>query len=136
MRKYLYCLFLTSLLTSCYQQTSQVERDYIKNLEEKNRILETELKELKSKSKSGNTSSRSRQSSTESNLATKTSPGYFTIGSTEDEVLLVMGDPTSYNDLGSAGKLLFYGNSSVHLENGRVESYDNLGRNLKVRVRK
>ena len=42
-------LFLTFL--SCNQSPSQVEKDYIKNLEEKNKILEKELQEEKSKPK-------------------------------------------------------------------------------------
>jgi hypothetical protein len=114
---------------ACNQNSSQVEKDYIKNLEEKNKILEKELQEQKSKSKPTNVTQESKQE-------TKTPKGYFTIGSSEDEVLDVMGDPTNYMDLGSAGKRFYYGSSSVVFEKGKVESYNNLDGNLKVKVRK
>jgi len=128
MKKYFSILLLYILVTSCNQQPSQVERDYIKNLEEKNRILEKELQEEKTKPKSNNISKDSKQK-------TKNTNDYFTIGSTEDEVLSVMGDPTSYHDMGSIGKQLSYGISTVYFESGKVESYSNLGRNLKVKVK-
>jgi hypothetical protein len=48
MSKYFYTI-ITLIIISCNQSPSQVEKDYIKNLEEKNRILEQELQEIKSK---------------------------------------------------------------------------------------
>lgn len=109
-------------------QPSQVEKDYIKNLEEKNKVLEKELQEEKSKPKTNNIPQASKKE-------IKNHKDYFTIGSTEDEVLEVMGDPNSYRSLGSSRKLFQYGMSSISFENGKVESYDNLGRNLKVKVK-
>jgi len=110
---------------SCKQNPSQAEKDYIKNLEEKNRVLEKELHEVKSKSEPNNISQGTKQKSKD----------YFTIGSTEDEVLEVMGDPTSYIQLGSSRKDFLYEISSITFENGKVVSYNNLGENLKVRVK-
>ena len=57
--------------------------------------------------------------------------GYFTIGSSEDEVLAVQGTPT-----GIAFNIWSYGFSSVTFENGRVKSFQNTSNNLKIRVTK
>lgn len=122
MKRYFY-LLLVSLIMGCNNNPSQTEKDYIKNLEEKNAILEKELNETKDNS----------QEKLEE--PTKRSNDYFTIGSTEDEVLKVMGDPESYDDFRLFTKLQ-YGMSSVTIENGRVKSYDNSDGNLKVKVRK
>jgi len=65
---------------------------------------------------------------------TKNSKDYFTIGSTEDKVLQVMGDPTSYDDYGVM-KIFHYGLSTVTFQEGKVKSYDNFAHNLKVKVR-
>lgn len=59
---------------------------------------------------------------------------YFTIGSTEKKVLEVMGNPTGYNDNGRFGKVLWFGLSTVKLQNGKVVGYDSLDGNLKVRL--
>ncbi len=59
---------------------------------------------------------------------------FFTIGSTEKNVLEVMGNPTAYRDLGRLGKLMEFGLSSVKFENGKVTSYSNFDGNLKVRL--
>jgi hypothetical protein len=110
---------------SCNQNPSQTEKDYIKNLEEKNKALEKELHEVKSKTEPNNSPQGKKQKSKD----------YFTIGSTEEEVLEVMGDPTSYRDLGILGKRYIYGLSIVVFHEGKVDSYDNSGENLKVRVK-
>jgi hypothetical protein len=122
MKRYFY-LLLSSLIMGCNNNPSQTEKDYIKNLEEKNAALEKELNETKD---------NSQEKLEES---TKRSNEYFTIGSTEDEVLKVMGDPESYDDF-RLFKKLQYGMSSVTIENGRVKSYDNSDGNLKVKVKK
>ncbi|MBS1734091.1 MAG: hypothetical protein JST02_12415 [Bacteroidetes bacterium] len=129
-RNLLTAILLASFLTfpSCTQTSSQAEKDYIKNLEEKNKVLEKELLEAKNKSNPDRTTSKFKQK-------TQKLKDYFTIGSTEDEVLEVMGDPTTYVDMGSAGKRFMYGISSVVFENGKVESYNNLDGNLKVKVK-
>lgn len=52
---------------------------------------------------------------------------YFTIGSSEDEVLAIQGTPS-----GLHGDTWDYDFSSVHFQNDRVVSYSNISRNLKV----
>ena len=128
MTRYLYGLLFCLLIMSCNQNSSQTEKDYIKNLEEKNKILEKELQELKSKNDRNNITQGKKEK-------TKSSKDYFTIGSTEDEVLEVMGDPTSFVDLESFGKRFYYGGSVVVFEKGKVTSYDNWEGNLKVTVK-
>jgi hypothetical protein len=114
---------------SCFQKSTQIEKDYIQNLEEKNKLLEIELAELRSKNDptkfaGGNSA------------LTQVSSGYFTIGSTEDEVIETMGDPTTYLELGSFGKRYYYGASMIFFEKGKVEGYNNVEGNLKVKLRK
>jgi hypothetical protein len=57
------------------------------------------------------------------------SPGYFTIGSTQDEVLAVQGTPT-----GIRGNTWHYDYSSVQFLNGTVKGYSDISKNLKVRL--
>ena len=64
--------------------------------------------------------------------STASSLGYFTIGSTEDEVIAVMGTPTSVHDY-SSFKTLYFGSSTVTIKRGRVSEYSNSG-GLKVRL--
>ena len=136
-----YLLLMSFVILSCNQKRqehAELEKEYIENLEEKNRILEQELKELKQSDGakvSTNRSASAKEAQPQSPKA-ESSPGYFTIGSTEEEVLDVMGDPTSLSDLGSNDKVYRYDGSSIDFRNGRVESYYNGGKNLKVRVRR
>ncbi len=125
MSKYLFILFILMIL-SCNQ--SQSEKDYIKNLEDKNEALEKEIQEIKSKSESANNQGSENKP--------KISNDYFTIGSIEDEVIEVMGEPTSYMVTAPEARKFLYGISTVYFYQGKVISYDNLGDNLKVRVRK
>ena len=46
--------------------------------------------------------------------------GYFTTGSTKDEVIAIQGTPTSFSE-----NKFDYGASRVHFRNGRVSSWDN-----------
>jgi hypothetical protein len=57
--------------------------------------------------------------------------GYFTMGSTIDEVLALQGTPTS-----TIGNRYYWGFSTVDFSNGRVIAWDNseLGRHLKVKL--
>ena len=56
--------------------------------------------------------------------------GYFTVGSTKDEVVAVQGTPASFSEW-SFG----YGGSSVSFENGRVSRWYSSPRNpLKVKM--
>ncbi len=58
-----------------------------------------------------------------------TSPAHITIGSSEEEVLLVQGTPTRVE-----GDKWFYGFAELVFKNGRVAEYDNYFGNLKVRI--
>lgn len=55
--------------------------------------------------------------------------GYFTAGSTKDEVLAVQGTPDRFTDTSFA-----YGTSDVFFEKGRVKSWDNRFPKLKVQL--
>ena len=62
--------------------------------------------------------------------ATTAGQGYFTFGSTKDEVLAVQGTPTKFSE-----NFFYYGTSKVYFRNGVVESWDVWPLNpLKVRV--
>lgn len=123
MTKIYYIILFALLLVGCNQSISQTEKDYIKNLEEKNSALEKELQALKNASESHK-------------QASKNSNAYFTIGSTEDEVLEAMGEPTAYLKTAPEAKKFIYGISTVYFYQGKVISYDNLDQNLKVKVAK
>lgn len=56
-------------------------------------------------------------------------PSFFTVGSTQDEVLVVQGTPTRMDT-----SKWYYGFSEVRFKNGRVEDYDNYFGNLRVRL--
>lgn len=57
--------------------------------------------------------------------------GYFTIGSTKDEVLAAQGTPDSFGE-----DYFRYGYSTVYFKNGRVTSWENSAlKELKVRMR-
>ncbi|MBC5995105.1 hypothetical protein [Pontibacter cellulosilyticus] len=123
MTKIYYTILFALFLVGCNQSVSQTEKDYIKNLEEKNSALEKELQALKNASES-------------QEQASKNSNTFFTIGSTEDEVLEAMGEPTAYLKTAPEAKKFIYGISTVYFYQGKVISYDNLDQNLKVKVSK
>ena|SRR5436190_386598 len=127
MNRYFYILSICFLMMSCNQNPTQAEKDYIKNLEEKNKVLEKELQEIKNKTEANNIP--------QGKIHKIISKDYFTIGSTEDEVIDVMGDPTSYMVTATEAKRFHYGISTVDFYKGKVISYDNLEGNLKVKVR-
>jgi len=127
MNKYFYISLFYVLIISCNQNQSQSEKEYIRNLEEKNKVLEKELQEIKSKREPNNVQGTKNKS--------KNSKDYFTIGSTEDEVIEVMGEPTSYMVTAPEARKFHYGISTVFFYQGKVISYDNLEDNLKVRVK-
>jgi hypothetical protein len=58
------------------------------------------------------------------------SRGYFTIGSTKDEVLEIQGTPSSVT-----GNTWHYGDSLVDFYRDRVSDYSNSSKNLKVRLK-
>jgi len=129
---------LTLIISSCNQNPSNEENSYIKNLEEKNKILEKELQEEKNKppiiiEKPIENKAIPKEPLTE----TITRKDYFTIGSTEYEVIEVMGDPTSINDFSTIGvKRFSYGLSTVSFKNGYVDGYNNFEKNLKVKMKR
>ena len=129
MKNYIYALLLPFLIISCNNRSSEVEKEYIKNLEEKNRQLEIELQN-KENGIENNSSVNSKKSE---NKLYESSKNYFTIGSTENEVLNVMGDPNSIQNIGPY-KTYYYELSRVTFENGKVRDYDNQG-NLKIRIK-
>ncbi|MCH7903641.1 MAG: DnaJ domain-containing protein [Armatimonadetes bacterium] len=58
--------------------------------------------------------------------------GYFTLGSTEDDVLAVQGTPSRITRSGNR-KTFHYGASEVKFQDGRVVDYENYGR-LKIKI--
>lgn len=54
---------------------------------------------------------------------------FFTLGSSQDDVLLVQGNPTKVE-----GNKWYFGFSQVRFKDGRVEDFDNYFGNLKVRM--
>jgi hypothetical protein len=128
MKRYFTIMASSLLIASCTQHPSQTEKDYIKNLEEKNKVLETELQEIKTKYNLADSSQENRQ-----NFHSKKT--YFTIGSTENEVIEIMGDPTRYMVTAPEARKFYYGLSAVYFYQGKVISYDNFEDNLKVKVK-
>lgn len=60
----------------------------------------------------------------------------WTIGSDRNNVFRVQGTPTQVTlDHSSCRETLNYGESTIELKNGFVDGYDNLGRNLRVKVK-
>jgi len=57
--------------------------------------------------------------------------GYVTIGSTKDEVIMLQGTPS-----GIIGNTWIYGLSKINFYNGKVTSYSNTSKNLKVKTEK
>ena len=128
MKNYINTLLFSFLIISCNNGSSDIEKEYIKNLEEKNRQLEIELQNIENELENNSGDNSKKSAKTESEI----SKNYFTIGSTENEVLNVMGDPTSISNIGPY-KIYYYNLSRVKFENGKVRDYDNDG-NLKIRV--
>lgn len=112
------------LLTTCSCNKS-ANSQKIKELEERIGRIENELK--------GNSETILSNKQPSSKVIGK--KDYFIIGSTEDDVLSVMGDPDKYSDYRNGSKTFYYRGSSVHFSQGRVEGYSNLSENLKVRVK-
>lgn len=67
------------------------------------------------------------------NLSAQTSnSNYFTIGSTQNKVLQVQGEPSSVTNTGTY-TIFSFGSSTVSFKNGIVDGYNNAG-NLKVKM--
>lgn len=129
MNRYHSFLIFFLLLMGCKQNSEEVEKAYIVKLEEKNKALERELEAFRKQAKPVTNSQKAKQ---ETNM----SQGYFTLGSTEAEVIEVMGDPGSYIITAPEAKKFHYGLSTVYFYKRKVISYDNLEGNLKVKVKK
>lgn len=121
MNKYLFIIFVL-VISSC--NPSQTEKEYIKNLEDKNKALEAELHKYRGESGSSKRLNKQKIGS------------FFTIGSAEEEVIQVMGEPSSYMVTAEEARKFYYGLSSVYFYKGKVISYDNLEGNLHVRVKR
>ena len=59
--------------------------------------------------------------------------GYFTMGSTENTVLQIQGEPTSVSKYGNSATF-YYGSSTVTFKNGLVDGYQNNAGNLKIKM--
>lgn len=121
--KRIYLILPIIILALSCNTSNKAEKEYIKNLEEKNRLLEQEIADLKNDSKNIKSIKAGKNDGEK----------FFSIGSTEKEVLAVMGNPTSYNKLGPF-RIMNFGLSSVKFEKGKVTSYDNFDGNLKVKL--
>jgi hypothetical protein len=63
----------------------------------------------------------------------QTQNSFWTLGSSREEVFRVQGTPTQISQLETSGReILYYGSSSVELQNGSVTEYNNLENNLRV----
>ena len=122
MKRLYLILSMIILIVGC-NTSNQTEKEYIKNLEEKNNLLEQEIADLKNDSK--NVESVTSEKFMDND--------YFTIGSTEKKVLEIMGNPTSYSNIGPY-RTMHFGLSSVKFEKGKVIGYHNFDGNLKVRL--
>ncbi len=111
------------VLLCCSDSSRQVEKEYIKNLEEKNKILEQEIADLKQKTK---TVKPIKVSNTKGDK-------YFKLGSTKNQVLKVMGNPDKFIDLGFTQTMYFNGNT-VEFRDGKVIGYKNYDGSLKVKL--
>ncbi len=58
----------------------------------------------------------------------------FCIGSSRNKVIAVQGAPSEINKIG-ADELLYYGQSSITIQDGKVIEYSNSSKNLKVRFK-
>jgi hypothetical protein len=119
MKYIIYIFIIVTATTSCSQISSSGDKEEIQKLKERNKTLEDEVQTLKSKYEPDK----------------KAKKNYFVIGSTEDEVIEVMGQPSSYMITAPEAKKFIYGLSTVYFYRGKVISYDNLDDNLKVRVK-
>lgn len=121
--RYLVYLIGMVCISGCGLNSSKVDKDYIENLEKKNKILEKELQEIKRERASGHSNGSSSLKH------------YFTVGSSENKVIEVMGQPSAYIKTAPEAKKFIYGLSTVYFYQGKVISYDNLDENLQVRVK-
>lgn len=129
--------FCTCYLLSCKPQVNTQEKEYIITLEQKNEQLTRELEEERNKppviitQPNVNSVRPLEESSTAAS-----SYDFFTIGSTQDEVIQVMGDPSEIRDWDfNNEKWLHYGRSYVVLKDNKVKEYHNYEKNLKIKIR-
>ena len=106
-------------------------------LEEKNKSLENELQNEKNKppiivERPVEKVFVPQNAPVEKNIV----KDFFTIGSSEKEVIEVMGDPSEIIDFESMNeKWLHFGRSYVVLRNDKVKEYHNWENNLKVKIK-
>ncbi len=126
MKPTIYILLIFLLTQSCNNLDPQINEKRISKLEERIRTLEKQLEQI--------------NNSIQNDTIRNTDPQqeyseYFTIGSTMDEVIDIMGEPSSYMKTAPEARKLIYGLSTVYFYQGKVISFDNLGDNLRVKVK-
>lgn len=67
-------------------------------------------------------------------IKTKHTKHFFTLNSSMEEVRSIQGVPTSIRGYGNS-EVWYYGLSSVDFVNGKLKSYSNLDRNLRIRMK-
>lgn len=132
MKKFLPLLFSFTCL-ACNDQSNTTEKDnVIKLQEQKIKELEDRLNEVEKNQKNDVTPEKA-----DIDYSPKHTPqtqDFFYIGSTEEEVLKVQGQPTSILGGGSR-KTYMYGRDNITFDNGKVTSYMNLDGSLKIKVK-
>lgn len=131
MHKLLFIFFVTFVCIGCNNTSSKEDtnKDSIIKLQEE-RINQLQQQLNNPTVTTVDTNSTAPKKNKQIDLSS--SLDYFTIGSTEDEVLTVQGQPTSIEKIVDS-KIFFYGGSSVTFNKGIVESYRDDG-NLKIKV--
>ena len=126
MKPTIYILLIFLLTQSCNNLDPQINEKRISKLEERIRTLEKQLEQI--------------NNSIQNDTIRNTDPQqeyseYFTIGSTMDEVIDIMEEPSSYMKTAPEARKLIYSLSTVYFYQGKVISFDNLGDNLRVKVK-
>lgn len=122
----LFIITFCLLFICCDNKATNAE--YVKDLEERNRNLEEQIK------RDNNIKQKPEAKSEPSYNYESNVPEYFTMGSTESEVIGIMGEPNSITNFELLDSKIFYFNqSTVHFKNGKVTSYNNFSNNLRVR---
>lgn len=107
------------------KQFDDLQNDYDRQVA----YIEELEQQLEANTQAGKTTTD--QSNDEDGLTTTTSDGYFTLGSSKDEVKTVMGTPDSI-----IGDMWSYEYSSISFSNEAVDGWSDISDNLKVRINK
>lgn len=140
MHKLLFIFFLIFVCIGCNNTSSKEDTNSTSSKEDTNKdsiikLQEERINQLQQQLNNTSVTTVDTNSTTPENnkqIDLSSSLNYFTIGSTEDEVLAVQGQPTSIEKILDS-KIFFYGGSSVTFNKGIVESYRDDG-SLKIKV--